>query len=149
MPLQTTKNVENERNKTNESDSKNRTRRNIQKPKRRLLQVHKDNRQQYKRNETHRRRLDAGSTRDKNVSERNDRVGSLDKRPVGRMRLKNEQQQKIYYNTVEKNGKVQYIIKSITGHPIIGRDGQKKLSRTFTREYQAEKWLNIHGYTAD
>jgi len=65
------------------------------------------------------------------------------------MRLKNEQQQKIYYNTVEKNGKVQYIIKSITGHPIIGRDGQKRLSRTFTREYQAEKWIDAHGYTAD
>jgi len=41
---------------------------------------------------------------------------------------------------------VQYIVKSIDGEPILGRDKQKRQSRTFTQEAQAEAWIKRNGF---
>lgn len=65
------------------------------------------------------------------------------------MRMANEQGQAVYYNCVEKRGKIRYIVLSASGQIIRGRDGQKLKSRTFTQEHQAEAWLKRNGYKAD
>lgn len=41
-----------------------------------------------------------------------------------------------------------YVVKSIDGKPILGRDKQKRQSRTFTQEAQARAWLRRNGYRA-
>lgn len=64
------------------------------------------------------------------------------------MKLANDQGQAVYYNVVEKNGKVRYIVLAISGQIIKGRDGQKLKSRTFTQEHQAEAFLRRNGYRA-
>lgn len=64
------------------------------------------------------------------------------------MRMTNADGRAIYYNMVEKRGKLRYIVKSIDGQPIIGRDKQKRQSRTFTQEAQAEAWLRRQGFRA-
>lgn len=64
------------------------------------------------------------------------------------MRMANADGHAIYYNMVEKRGKLRYIVKSIDGQPIIGRDKQKRQSRTFTQEAQARAWLRRNGYRA-
>ena len=64
------------------------------------------------------------------------------------MRMMNAEGRAIYYNPVTKRGKTRYIIKSIDGTPIIGRDKQKRQSRTFTQEAQAEAWLRRQGFKA-
>ncbi len=63
-------------------------------------------------------------------------------------RLINEQGQAVYYNCVEKRGKIRYIVLAASGQAILGRDRQKLNSRTFTQEYQAEAWLKRNGYHA-
>ena len=52
----------------------------------------------------------------------------------------------LYYNLVEKNGKIQYVLKGIGSTLILGRDKQKKKSRIFTQEAQAEQYLRRHGF---
>ena len=64
------------------------------------------------------------------------------------MRMTNAEGRTIYYNDVQKRGKMRYIVKSIDGAPIIGRDKQKRQSRTFTQEAQAEAWLRRNGFKA-
>ncbi len=64
------------------------------------------------------------------------------------MKMMNAEGRTIYYNDVVKRGKVQYVIKSIDGTPIIGRDKQKLQSRTFKQEAQAEAWLKRNGFKA-
>lgn len=65
------------------------------------------------------------------------------------MRMRNTEGQAVYYNLVEKHGNIRYVVKSITGHAITGRDRQKRQSRSFAKDYQAEAWLKAHGYIAD
>lgn len=62
-------------------------------------------------------------------------------------RLRNEAGQAVYFNTVEKGGKLRYIVKAINGQTLRGRDGQKLKSRTFAQEHQAEAFLKRNGYT--
>lgn len=62
------------------------------------------------------------------------------------MKLANKDGQAIYYNQVEKNGKAAFIVKALSGQSIEGRDREKRKSRTFTQESQAEAWLKRHGY---
>jgi len=64
------------------------------------------------------------------------------------MKMINGQGQAVYYNVVEKRGKLRYIIKAASGQAILGRDRQKLNSRTFTQEHQAEAWLRRNGYYA-
>ncbi len=64
------------------------------------------------------------------------------------MKLINEQGQAVYYNVVEKRGKIRYIVLAASGQAILGRDRQKLNSRTFAQEHQAEAWLRRNGYHA-
>ena len=64
------------------------------------------------------------------------------------MRMMNEAGEGVYYNVVTKHGKVRYMIQAASGQAIPGRDRQKRKSRTFTQEHQAEAWLRRNGYHA-
>lgn len=64
------------------------------------------------------------------------------------MRMVNERGEVVYYNIVEKRGKLRYIILAASGQTIKGRDGQKLKSRTFSQYHQAEAWLKRMGYKA-
>lgn len=64
------------------------------------------------------------------------------------MRMENEAGSAIYYNVVEKRGKIRYIVLAASGQIIRGRDGEKLKSRTFTQEHHAEAWLRRNGYKA-
>lgn len=52
----------------------------------------------------------------------------------------------LYYNIVTKNGKDQFVLKGIGDTVILGRDRQKKKSRIFMQEAQAEAFLRRNGY---
>lgn len=62
------------------------------------------------------------------------------------MRMVNQAGETVYYNIVEKHGNLRYIIKAASGQDIPGRDRQKRKSRTFTQEHQAEAFLRRQGY---
>ena len=64
------------------------------------------------------------------------------------MRMENKAGEAVYYNIVEKGGKIRYIVKAASGQVITGRDRQKLKSRTFTQEHQAAAWLRRQGYEA-
>lgn len=62
------------------------------------------------------------------------------------MRYQNEAGQVVYYNPVEKRGKVRWVIQAASGQVITGRDRQKRKSRTFAQMHQADAWLERNGY---
>ena len=62
------------------------------------------------------------------------------------MKMVNPKGEAVYYNIVEKGGKVQYVIRGIGPTVIVGRDKQKRKSRAFTQEPQAEAYLRRHGF---
>ena len=62
------------------------------------------------------------------------------------MKMVNAKGEAIYYNCVEKAGKTQYVLKGIGDTVILGRDRQKKRSRIFTQEAQAEAFLRRTGF---
>lgn len=64
------------------------------------------------------------------------------------MLMVNSKGEKIYYNTVKKHGKWCCVVQAASGQPIIGRDKQKRKTRTFAQEHQAESWLRRNGYVA-
>lgn len=64
------------------------------------------------------------------------------------MRMVNEAGEIIYYNCVTKHGKVRYQVQAASGQAIMGRDRQKRKSRSFAQEHQAEAWLKRMGYKA-
>ncbi|MDE6455276.1 MAG: hypothetical protein K2L38_05095 [Dysosmobacter sp.] len=64
------------------------------------------------------------------------------------MRYQSEAGQVIYYNPVEKHGRVRWVIQAASGQVITGRDRQKLKSRTFAQEHQADAWLERNGYKA-
>ena len=63
------------------------------------------------------------------------------------MKLLNSNGQAVYYNCVEKRGKIRYIVLAASGQKLIGRDKQKLKSRSFLNEHSAEAYLKRHGYT--
>ena len=62
------------------------------------------------------------------------------------MKLANAKGEAVYYNIVEKNGKLQYVVKGIGDTVVLGRDRQKRKSRIFTQEAQAARFLERNGY---
>lgn len=64
------------------------------------------------------------------------------------MKMVNVQGQAIYYNSAMKHGKLCYIVQAASGQAIIGRDKQKRKTRTFSQEHQAEAWIRRNGYKA-
>ncbi len=63
------------------------------------------------------------------------------------MKLANAKGEMVYFNSVEKRGKVQWVVKGIGDTVVLGRDRQKKKSRTFTQEAQASAYLQRMGFT--
>lgn len=62
------------------------------------------------------------------------------------MKMANEKNEQVYFNPITKNGKDCWIIQGIGSTLVIGRDRQKRRSRTFTQQSQAEAYLNRHGF---
>ena len=52
----------------------------------------------------------------------------------------------IYYNVVTKHGLIRYVVQAASGQAILGRDRQRRKSRTFAQEHQAEAWIKRMGY---
>lgn len=65
------------------------------------------------------------------------------------MRMVNDRGEAIYYNCVTKHDRIRYVVQAASGQDIPGRDRQKRKSRTFTHEHQAEAWLKRNGYQVD
>ena len=63
------------------------------------------------------------------------------------MKLLNSDGQAVYYNIVEKRGKLRFIVLAASGQKLIGRDKQKLKSRTFLTEHATEAYLKRQGYT--
>lgn len=63
------------------------------------------------------------------------------------MRMVNGAGEVVYYNVVDKHGGVRYVILAASGQVLPGRDRQKRKSRTFSQEHQAERYLKRLGYT--
>ena len=55
----------------------------------------------------------------------------------------------VYFNPITKRGKEAWIIQGIGSTVVIGRDRQKKKSRTFTQYAQAEAYLKRHGFESE
>ena len=62
------------------------------------------------------------------------------------MRMQNEAGQVVYYNPVEKHGKVRWVVQAASGQTILGRDRQKLKRRTLAQMHQADAWLERNGY---
>lgn len=62
------------------------------------------------------------------------------------MRLENERGEAVYYNCVMKHNLIRYQIQAASGQTIPGRDRQRRKSRTFAQQHQAEAWLRRNGY---
>lgn len=62
------------------------------------------------------------------------------------MKLVNGQGQAVYYNCVEKGGKVKFVVKAASGQMLTGRDKEPVRSRTFMKEASAGKYLAKYGY---
>lgn len=60
--------------------------------------------------------------------------------------MENDRGEAIYYNVVTKHDKVRYQVQAASGQAIPGRDRQKRKSRSFVQEHQAEAWLRRMGY---
>lgn len=65
------------------------------------------------------------------------------------MHMVNDKGEAVYFNPVHKNGKDLWVIKGIGSTVVIGRDRQRRKSRTFTQEPQAAKYLDRHGFRPD
>ncbi len=59
----------------------------------------------------------------------------------------NDRGEMVYFNLVEKNGRLQWVVKGIGDTVVLGRDRQKKKSRIFTQEAQARAYLDRNGFT--
>lgn len=60
----------------------------------------------------------------------------------------------VYYNIVSKgrkgdDNKIRYVIKGIGETMVLGRDRQKKKSRIFSQQAQAERYLRLHGFVSE
>lgn len=55
----------------------------------------------------------------------------------------------VYFNPITKRGKEAWIIQGIGATVVIGRDRQKRKSRTFTQYAQAEAYLKRHGFEVE
>lgn len=65
------------------------------------------------------------------------------------MHMINDKGEAVYFNPIRKNGKDQWPIQGIDSTVVLGRDRQRRKSRTFTQYAQAERYLNKHGFKAD
>lgn len=61
-------------------------------------------------------------------------------------KMVNDKGEALYYNVVERRGKIAYMMRGIGDTVIVGRDRQKFKSRIFTQEAQAQRYLDKHGF---
>lgn len=61
------------------------------------------------------------------------------------MKMVNAKGEAVYFNRAWKHGKETWVVQGIGETLVIGRDRQKRRSRTFTQLPQAEKYLRSHG----
>ncbi|MSC44601.1 hypothetical protein [Faecalibacterium prausnitzii] len=61
------------------------------------------------------------------------------------MKMVNAKGEAVYFNRAWKHGKETWVVQGIGETLVIGRDRQKRRSRTFTQLPQAEKYLCSHG----
>ena len=59
------------------------------------------------------------------------------------MKMVNAKGEAVYFNRAWKHGKETWVVQGIGETLVIGRDRQKRRSRTFTQLPQAEKYLPI------
>ena len=64
----------------------------------------------------------------------------------GAVKMVNGAGEVIYYNVVTKHGLIRYVIQAASGQAILGRDRQRRKSRTFAQEHRAEAWIKRMGY---
>lgn len=55
----------------------------------------------------------------------------------------------VYFNPITKRGKEAWVIQGIGATVVIGRDHQKRKSRTFTQYAQAEAYLKRNGFESE
>lgn len=55
----------------------------------------------------------------------------------------------VYFNPITKNGKDCWLVQGIGDTLVIGRDRQKRKSRIFTQEAQADRYLEKHGFEVE
>lgn len=64
----------------------------------------------------------------------------------------NDKGEAVYYNLVRKNNKNNkdyWLVQGIGSTVVYGRDRERRKSRHFTQEQQAERYLARHGFRAD
>ncbi len=57
------------------------------------------------------------------------------------MHMVNDKGEAVYYNLVRKNNKDYWLVQSIGSTVVYGRDRERRKSRHFTQEQQAERYL--------
>lgn len=62
------------------------------------------------------------------------------------MHMINDKGEAVYFNPIRKNGKDQWLIQDIGSTVVLGRDRQRRKSRTFTQWAQADRYLTRHGF---
>lgn len=72
------------------------------------------------------------------------------------MHMVNDKGEAVYFNYVRKNNKYvrknnkdYWVVKGIGSTVVYGRDRERRKSRHFTQEQQAERYLARHGFRAD
>ena len=65
------------------------------------------------------------------------------------MHMVNDKGEAVYYNLVRKNNKDYWLVQGIGSTVVYGRDRERRKSRHFTQEQQAERYLARHGFRAD
>ena len=55
----------------------------------------------------------------------------------------------VYFNPITKRGKEAWVVQGIGSTVVIGRDRQRRKSRTFTQYAQAEAYLKRHGFESE
>ncbi len=62
------------------------------------------------------------------------------------MKMQNEQGQQVYFNEVQKNGKVAYIVKALSGQMIPDRDRRPHKTRTLASWHRLNAGFERNGY---
>lgn len=65
------------------------------------------------------------------------------------MHMVNDKGEAVYYNLVRKNNKDYWLVQGIGSTVVYGRDRERRKSRHFTQEQQAERYIARHGFRAD
>ena len=65
------------------------------------------------------------------------------------MHMVNDKGEAVYYNPVRKHNKDYWVVKGIGSTVVYGRDRERRKSRSFPQEGQAERYLARHGFQPD